>query len=57
MVNKIKGVFSKDDQEAFATFATYCGLAIDHARVSCLQLTIKLFTICTITQGFNPFMH
>lgn len=35
MVNKTTGSFNKADEEAFATFATYCGLALHHAKVSC----------------------
>ena len=34
MVNKVDGVFSKSDEEAFQTFAVYCGLALHHAKVS-----------------------
>ncbi|XP_076341092.1 putative 3',5'-cyclic phosphodiesterase pde-5 [Tachypleus tridentatus] len=33
MVNKESGPFSKADEEAFATFATYCGLALHHAKL------------------------
>ncbi|XP_023234768.1 probable 3',5'-cyclic phosphodiesterase pde-5 [Centruroides sculpturatus] len=33
MVNKVNGSFSKIDEEAFATFATYCGLALHHAKL------------------------
>jgi cAMP and cAMP-inhibited cGMP 3',5'-cyclic phosphodiesterase 10 len=33
MVNKLNGHFTKDDEENFSVFATYCGLALDHARV------------------------
>ncbi|CAG2121869.1 unnamed protein product, partial [Medioppia subpectinata] len=33
MVNKLKGNFNKMDEENFSTFATYCGLALDHARL------------------------
>ncbi|XP_071037652.1 probable 3',5'-cyclic phosphodiesterase pde-5 isoform X2 [Parasteatoda tepidariorum] len=33
MVNKSDGAFTKDDEEAFATFAGYCGLALHHARL------------------------
>ncbi|CAG2182045.1 unnamed protein product, partial [Oppiella nova] len=32
MVNKINDVFTKEDEDSFAVFATYCGLALDHAR-------------------------
>ncbi|CAG2169064.1 unnamed protein product [Oppiella nova] len=33
MLNKMKGNFNKVDEENFSTFATYCGLALDHARL------------------------
>lgn len=33
MVNKRVGVFSKEDEEAFETFAIYCGLALHHAKL------------------------
>lgn len=33
MVNKHKGYFTKDDEEAFETFAIYCGLALHHAKL------------------------
>ncbi|UYV77686.1 hypothetical protein LAZ67_15001937 [Cordylochernes scorpioides] len=33
MVNKMGGPFTKTDEEAFATFATYCGLALHHAKL------------------------
>ncbi|KAI1288399.1 putative 3',5'-cyclic phosphodiesterase pde-5 [Halotydeus destructor] len=33
MVNKINGVFTKMDEEAFSTFAIYCGLALYHTRL------------------------
>jgi hypothetical protein len=33
MVNKSVGVFTKQDEEAFETFAVYCGLALHHAKV------------------------
>ncbi len=33
MVNKLHGVFTKADEEAFETFAIYCGLALHHAKV------------------------
>lgn len=33
MVNKTTGSFNKADEEAFATFATYCGLALHHAKL------------------------
>uniref|UniRef100_A0A6B0VFS0 Phosphodiesterase n=1 Tax=Ixodes ricinus TaxID=34613 RepID=A0A6B0VFS0_IXORI len=33
MVNKTTGTFNKADEEAFATFATYCGLALHHAKL------------------------
>ena len=33
MVNKRNGYFSKDDEEAFETFAVYCGLALHHAKL------------------------
>ncbi|KAG0425971.1 hypothetical protein HPB47_026893, partial [Ixodes persulcatus] len=33
MVNKTSGTFNKADEEAFATFATYCGLALHHAKL------------------------
>lgn len=46
MVNKLGGFFNKVDEENFAIFATYCGLALDHARVipdvSMVKLTILL---------------
>ena len=34
MVNKLDGLFNKGDEEAFETFAVYCGLALHHAKVS-----------------------
>ncbi|CAI9726207.1 3 3' [Octopus vulgaris] len=33
MVNKLNGVFTKDDEEAFEAFAVYCGLALHHAKI------------------------
>lgn len=33
MVNKHSGLFSKEDEEAFAMFAVYCGLALHHAKL------------------------
>lgn len=33
MVNKKLGYFSKEDEEAFETFAIYCGLALHHAKL------------------------
>lgn len=33
MVNKRDGYFSKEDEEAFETFAVYCGLALHHAKL------------------------
>lgn len=33
MVNKLAGPFTSDDEEAFETFAMYCGLALHHAKL------------------------
>jgi GAF domain-containing protein len=33
MVNKKHGVFSKEDEQAFETYAIYCGLALHHAKL------------------------
>ena len=33
MVNKLTGVFTKDDEESFEMFAVYCGLALHQAKV------------------------
>ncbi|XP_064486459.1 probable 3',5'-cyclic phosphodiesterase pde-5 isoform X3 [Ornithodoros turicata] len=33
MVNKTTGTFNRNDEEAFTTFATYCGLALHHAKL------------------------
>ncbi|OXA56283.1 hypothetical protein Fcan01_10060 [Folsomia candida] len=33
MVNKRSGGFTKEDEEAFQTFAVYCGLALHHAKL------------------------
>lgn len=33
MVNKRNGCFTKEDEEAFETFAVYCGLALHHAKL------------------------
>lgn len=33
MVNKHTGYFTKEDEEAFETFAVYCGLALHHAKL------------------------
>ncbi|XP_039287265.1 probable 3',5'-cyclic phosphodiesterase pde-5 [Nilaparvata lugens] len=33
MVNKHSGAFNKEDEEAFQTFAVYCGLALHHAKL------------------------
>ncbi|KAK7873303.1 hypothetical protein R5R35_011363 [Gryllus longicercus] len=33
MVNKHVGTFTKEDEEAFETFAVYCGLALHHAKL------------------------
>lgn len=33
MVNKKRGLFTKEDEEAFETFAVYCGLALHHAKL------------------------
>ena len=34
MVNKKHGLFTRADEQAFETFAVYCGLALHHAKVS-----------------------
>ncbi|KAI0213878.1 putative 3',5'-cyclic phosphodiesterase pde-5 [Lamellibrachia satsuma] len=33
MVNKLTGVFTKDDEESFEMFAVYCGLALHQAKL------------------------
>ncbi|XP_025109858.1 probable 3',5'-cyclic phosphodiesterase pde-5 isoform X2 [Pomacea canaliculata] len=33
MVNKLSGSFTRNDEEAFETFAIYCGLALHHAKL------------------------
>ncbi|XP_067679521.1 probable 3',5'-cyclic phosphodiesterase pde-5 isoform X2 [Haliotis asinina] len=33
MVNKMSGPFTRADEEAFETFAIYCGLALHHAKL------------------------
>ncbi|KAF7284637.1 hypothetical protein GWI33_021826 [Rhynchophorus ferrugineus] len=33
MVNKQTGFFTKEDEDAFETFAVYCGLALHHAKL------------------------
>ncbi|XP_076463269.1 putative 3',5'-cyclic phosphodiesterase pde-5 isoform X2 [Babylonia areolata] len=33
MVNKLSGTFTHNDEEAFETFAIYCGLALHHAKL------------------------
>nr|KAG5705883.1 hypothetical protein BaRGS_030773 [Batillaria attramentaria] len=33
MVNKHSGTFNRNDEEAFETFAIYCGLALHHAKL------------------------
>ncbi|TKR96924.1 hypothetical protein L596_010873 [Steinernema carpocapsae] len=33
MVNKQEGVFTRADEDAFETFAVYCGLALHHAKL------------------------
>lgn len=33
MVNKRLGTFTQEDEEAFQTFAVYCGLALHHAKL------------------------
>ena len=33
MVKKKRGVFSKEDEQAFETYAIYCGLALHHAKL------------------------
>ncbi|ODM93561.1 putative 3',5'-cyclic phosphodiesterase pde-5 [Orchesella cincta] len=33
MVNKRSGTFTQEDEEAFQTFAVYCGLALHHAKL------------------------
>lgn len=33
MVNKLSGSFTTEDEEAFETFAVYCGLALHHAKL------------------------
>ncbi|KAK7101205.1 probable 3',5'-cyclic phosphodiesterase pde-5 [Littorina saxatilis] len=33
MVNKLAGTFTRNDEEAFETFAVYCGLALHHAKL------------------------
>ena len=52
MVNKVDGVFSKSDEEAFQTFAVYCGLALHHAKVSHVATVatrprIHIYSHCT----------
>jgi len=41
MVNKIDGIFTKSDEESFEAFATYCGLALHHAKVSSIVVGLK----------------
>ena len=33
MVNKAEGSFTQEDEEAFAVFSVYCGLALHHAKL------------------------
>lgn len=33
MINKRHGTFRKEDEQSFATYATYCGLALHHAKL------------------------
>ena len=33
MVNKLEGVFTEADEEAFEVFSVYCGLALHNAMV------------------------
>ena len=33
MVNKADGPFTQADEDSFATFAVYCGLALHHAKL------------------------
>lgn len=42
MVNKQSGVFTKHDEDAFETFAVYCGLALHHAKVK-LRFNLKIY--------------
>lgn len=37
MVNKLNGNFTKHDEEAFETFAVYCGLALHHSKVDIMS--------------------
>ena len=40
MVNKKNGLFTRADEQAFETFAVYCGLALHHAKVSVIELCV-----------------
>lgn len=46
MVNKQVGAFTKADEEAFETFAIYCGLALHHAKVSKQLNSLMCYRLC-----------
>ena len=46
MVNKLSGTFNRNDEEAFETFAIYCGLALYHAKVSAVMATRPSVSVC-----------
>ena len=33
MINKRRGMFTRDDEEAFEIFSVYCGLGLHHAKL------------------------
>lgn len=39
MVNKVEGVFTEADEEAFEVFSVYCGLALHNAKVCIMSKT------------------
>lgn len=44
------GAFTKADEEAFETFAIYCGLALHHAKVRQLCVSLPLNALCFTSQ-------
>lgn len=41
MVNKLEGMFTEADEEAFEVFSVYCGLALHNAKVANLFFSLN----------------
>ena len=50
MVNKLNGLFTKRDEEAFEMFAVYCALALHHAKV--LYAPLQSASVCLVVRVY-----